>query len=75
FCNFYFVKNLQIYNNSAADEVGEKITRDLESLKIFEHFGAHFTQLRDHQILHYIISQIFLVTAQLYTGLNNPIVF
>jgi hypothetical protein len=38
-CNFYFVKNHKIANNSAATEAREKIRTDLESLDFLENFG------------------------------------
>jgi hypothetical protein len=33
FCNFYFVKNPKIANNSTTTKAEEKITTDLESLE------------------------------------------
>jgi hypothetical protein len=47
-CNFYFVKSHKIVNNSAKNEVREKISTDLESLVFFD---VCLTKFENYQIL------------------------
>jgi hypothetical protein len=47
FCNFYFVKNHKIANNSATTEARENISADLESSE-FKKIGVHLSKFEKH---------------------------
>jgi hypothetical protein len=65
FCNFYFVKNPKIVNNSVSTEAREKITTYLDSLEFFD---VSLTNFENYQIVLNKISHRFLVKTELFSG-------
>ncbi len=68
FCDFYFVKNHKIVNNSTTNRAREKISTDLESLEFTKFFDVGLAKVENIQILLYKISHRFLITTKVYTG-------
>jgi hypothetical protein len=74
FCNFYFVKNYKIADNSATTEAREKISTDLlESLEFKKYFDVCLVKFENYQILLNKISLRFLVTTKLFSGRKSLI--
>jgi hypothetical protein len=49
FCNIYLVKSHKIANNLATTEAREKISKDLESVDIFNLFDIRLTKFENYQ--------------------------
>ncbi len=68
FCNFYFVKNHKIANNSITNKARLNISTYLESLEFQKCIEVYLTKFKNNQGLHNKISQRFLLTTKLFTG-------
>jgi hypothetical protein len=69
FCNFCFVKNHKIFNNSTTTKASEKVSTDFESIKFWKFFDA----LKNNKNLLNKISHRFLMKTKLLTGWKSLI--
>jgi hypothetical protein len=67
FCNFYFVKNHKLANNSATTEARKNMHK-FGILAILEFFDVCLTKFEKYQILLNEIWHRFLVTTKLFSG-------